>query len=128
MAGAQTMTRSFVCVLVCLLLLFDVTRAEAAPSSRDFPPGLHVPAAAEPGPDFDVDRATEAWLALLTPEQRALSDAYFEGKYWLILWSTLYGIAMMALLLGAGASQKLRDVAERVSRRPFISTLVFGVM
>ncbi len=33
-----------------------------------------------PGPGFDTDRATEAWLAILSPEQRAMSDAYFEGE------------------------------------------------
>src|SRR5689334_5999913 len=65
---------------------------------RDLPPGLHVPEAAKPGPDFDVDRATEAWLGLLSPEQRQLSDAYFEGGYWLGLWDLVYSIGALALL------------------------------
>jgi len=50
---------------------------------RDLPPGLQVPDAAKPQPGFDVNQATEAWIALLSPEQRQLSDAYFEGRYWL---------------------------------------------
>src|SRR5271157_3867915 len=93
---------------------------------RDLPPGLNVPEAAQPGPQFDVERATEAWLALLSPEQRTQSDAYFEGGYWLALWSLLYGLGVMALLLGSGASRRLRDLAERVSRRPRLSVALYA--
>jgi STE24 endopeptidase len=93
---------------------------------RDLPPGLHVPAAAQPGPGFDVERATEAWLDVLSPEQRALSDAYFEGGYWLALWSLLYGLGVMAILLWSGASRRLRDLAERVTRWRWLSVTVYG--
>jgi hypothetical protein len=55
------------------------------------PPGLQIPDAARPGAGFDVERATQALLDLLSPEQRARSDAYFEGGYWLRLWQFLYG-------------------------------------
>lgn len=47
----------------------------AATMSRDFPPGLQIPAAARPGPGFDVDKATEAYLDLLTPTQPAATPA-----------------------------------------------------
>ena len=93
---------------------------------RDLPPGLHVPAAAQPGPQFDVARATEAWLALLSTEQRAQSDAYFEGGYWLELWSLLYGLGVMAILLWSGVSRRLRDLAERASRQPWLSVAIYG--
>ena len=72
-------------VAACLFCLFAT--AYAAPSiTRDLPPGLQIPAAAEVGPSFDVEKATEAYLNLLSPEQRKLSDQYFEGGYWLQLW------------------------------------------
>ena len=46
---------------------------EAPAQDRPFtPPGVIVPDAAIPGPNFDVDKATEAYIALLTPEQRKL--------------------------------------------------------
>jgi STE24 endopeptidase len=115
--------------LGCLGLLawFGVGIACADVSiGRDLPPGLHVPAAAQPGPQFDVERATEAWLALLSTEQRAQSDAYFEGGYWLKLWSLLYGLGVMAILLWSGVSRRLRDLAERVSRRPWLSVAIYG--
>jgi STE24 endopeptidase len=112
-----------------LLLWFGVSLAGAEGTlGRDLPPGLHIPAAAQPGPQFDVERATEAWLELLSPEQRAQSDAYFEGGYWLALWSVLYGLGVMALLLWSGASRRLRDWAERVSRRPWLSVAVYAAV
>ena len=36
---------------------------------------------------FDADAATTAYLATMTPAARARSDAYFEGGYWLMLWT-----------------------------------------
>ncbi len=55
------------CFLLMVWLGIGIGAAQA-PMDRDFPPGLQLPAAAQPGPGFDVDRATEAWLALLSPE------------------------------------------------------------
>src|SRR5581483_2414553 len=117
-------------LLAAFALLLGVCASAFAQDAivRDLPPGLHVPAAAQPGPGFDVDKATEAYLGLLTPQQRALSDAYFEGGYWLILWNALYGIGVMLLLLRSGASVRFRDLAERITRRRFLSTLAYGLM
>jgi STE24 endopeptidase len=95
---------------------------------RELPPGLQVPEAAKPQPGFDVDRATEAWLALLSPEQRQLSDAYFEGRYWLDFWELVYGLGVLALLLFAGWSKRLRDVAERISRWRFLSATIYAAL
>lgn len=95
---------------------------------RDLPPGMHVPEAAKPGPNFDVDRATEAWLGLLSPEQRRLSDAYFEGGYWLQLWDALYSIAALAVLLWTGVSRRMRDLAERVVRWRFVQTMIYAAL
>ncbi len=113
------------CALALFALCCGVVHADT-PIVRDLPAGLHVPAAAASGPGFDVDTATEAWLAVLSPEQRALSDAYFEGGYWLQLWGTLYAIAVMAILLVSGASRRLAGLAGRVSSRPRISVALYG--
>jgi STE24 endopeptidase len=96
---------------------------------RDLPPGLHVPEQAIAGPTFDVDRATAAWLDTLSPEQQSLSDAYFEGGYWLRLWQFLYdGVAVVAILLLSGLSRRMRDVAERISKRPLINVAIYGAL
>ncbi len=44
------------------------------------------------GAAFNVEAATQAYLDRLDPQQRADSDAYFEGGYWLDLWQWLYGL------------------------------------
>jgi STE24 endopeptidase len=122
--GRVTLPR-ILCLGLLLWLGVGVACAEGA-LGRDLPVGLHIPAAAQPGPQFDVERATEAWLDVLSPEQRAQSDAYFEGGYWLALWSVLYGLGVMALLLWTGASRRLRERAERVSRHRWLSVAVYA--
>jgi len=118
--------KTLVRVVCSLLLVWASFEAAVADTIvRDLPPGLHVPAGAQPGPGFDVERATEAWLGLLSPEQRALSDAYFEGGYWLKLWSLLYGLGVMALLLWTGWSRRMRDLAERVGGKPGLSVAIY---
>ena len=112
-------------LLVCLSAGF--AHADS-PVARDLPPGLQIPDAARPGPNFDVDRATEAYLNLLSPEQRALSNAYFEGGYWLQLWSFVYGLGVAALLLWGGISRRLRDMARRVSPRPWLYTWLYSLL
>ena len=127
-------------VLVCLLLLLGGSAlAQTAPSAsqatptagpiaRDFPPGLQIPDAARPGPHFDADKATEAYLNLLTPEQRKLSDDYFEGGYWLQLWEFLYGIAIGVFLLVSGISVRMRDFARSVTRFRWLSTAIYVLL
>jgi STE24 endopeptidase len=83
--------------------------AEPAPVALEIPPG------AEAGPDFDVERATGAYLGLLTPEQRARSDAYFEGGYVLLFVDLLYGLGLAWLLLRTRLSARLRDQADRIT-------------
>jgi STE24 endopeptidase len=109
-----------------LLLIAGTAFAYAeAPVTRDLPPGLAIPDAARPGPNFDVDRATAAYLNLLSPAQRASSDAYFEGGYWLQLWGLLYGFAVAAIFLCSGLSRRLRDFARRRSARPWLQTAIY---
>jgi STE24 endopeptidase len=77
-------------------------------------------------PAFDPEAATEAYLARLTAEERARSDAYFEGGYWLQLWGFLYGLGVAWLLLGSGLSSRMRDLGERVTRFPFVHTVIYA--
>ncbi|MFT3790798.1 MAG: M48 family metallopeptidase [Rudaea sp.] len=120
-----------VCIALCALLVSDWALAEPAQGAslaRDLPPGLQIPDAAKPGPNFDIERATQAYLDLLSPEQRKQSDAYFEGGYWLLLWGLFYGIAVAAVLLWGGLSTRMRDLAQRVSRRPWLYTWIYGLL
>jgi len=94
---------------------------------RDLPPGLQIPAAAQAGPDFDVDKATDAYLNLLSPEQRSLSDRYFEGGYWIQLWELCWSVAICVLLLASGASRRMSELSQRLSRHKWVSTPIYIV-
>lgn len=63
---------------------------------------------------FDVEKETQKYIDTLTPEQKAKSDAYFEGGYWLLLWSLLYGIAVAWMFLSKGLSSKIKGIAAKV--------------
>jgi len=67
-------------VLAFVLSLAALLDAQTPPSS----PVLQIPPAAQARPEFDPEAATRAYLATLGPEQKARSDAYFEGGNWLI--------------------------------------------
>jgi STE24 endopeptidase len=114
-------------VWVAAVLLLCLAGAAAAdqPIVRDLPPGLQIPAAAQPGPSFDVDQATQAYLDLLSPEQRKLSDRYFEGGYWLQLWEMLWTVGACVLLLVSGTSRRMSRFAQRLSLRKWISTPLY---
>jgi STE24 endopeptidase len=110
-------------VLTAVFFLCLIAGAWAdQPIVRELPPGLQIPAAAQPGPDFDADKATAGYLNLLSPQQRALSDRYFEGGYWLQLWELLWTIGSCVLLLATGVSRRMSQWAQRLSRRKWIST------
>ena len=76
---------------------------------------------------FDVDAATEEYLGGMTAEEKERSDSYYEGGYWLQLWSFLYGLGVAWLLLGTGLSARMRDLAERVGRWRPIATALYAV-
>lgn len=50
-------------------------------------------------PPFDAETATRAYLATLNGAARAKSDAYFEGGYWLPLWSALFSVISYWIML-----------------------------
>ena len=85
------------------------------------------PPAAQASDRFDPEAATEAYLAKLSPAERARSDAYFEGGYWLQLWGFLYGLGVSLLLLSTRLSARLRDLAHRLSRRGPLQTIYYWV-
>jgi len=64
---------------------------------------------------FDPAAATRAWLATVPKDERAKSDAYFEGGYWLLLWNFLLTVAIAIFLLVSRISARLRDLAERIT-------------
>lgn len=84
-------------------------------------------AAAAAPQGFDVEAATRAYLDTLQGPARAKSDAYFEGGYWMPLWGTLLSLALYYLLLRFGWAARLRDWAERVTKRRWLQPALFAL-
>ena len=61
----------------------------------------------------DPEAATQAYLDRLSPQLRARSDAYFEGGYWLQLWSLLVTLLIAWLLLRTAPAQAARRWCAR---------------
>ena len=78
-------------------------------------------------PAFDPEVATRAYLATLNGAARARSDAYFEGGYWLGLWSSLVGIASYLLMLYLGWSATWSGWAARVTKRRWLQPALYSV-
>jgi STE24 endopeptidase len=110
-----------------LLLVFFVVgaaRAQTAPVTAT--PSQHPVTTTQTG-HFDIEAATNAYMAELSPEQRARSDAYFEGGYWLILWDLLVALGVAWLLLGTRLSASMRNIAERITRLRWLQTAIYVV-
>ena len=112
-------------VVLAILLLSVAANAQ---------PGTSVAPAVQPGasqtmagPAFDVKAAVDAYLAKMPPAQRARSDAYFEGGYWLLLWDFLTTVVVMWLLLRFRWSARMRDLAERLTRFRPLQTALYWI-
>jgi STE24 endopeptidase len=114
-----------VTILACGVL-FTALMAAAQPAT-EIPDITKVPAAAQPSDHFDVNAATEAYMALIPASAKARSDAYFEGGYWLILWDFLVGAIVCLLLLNLGWSAAMRNFAERITKGKNRQTFLYWV-
>ena len=107
----------------CLTIaLSNGAHAQQAPTP---PPALRI--SAENPSAFDPATATQEWLDTVPSDQRAKSDAYFQGGYWLILWNFLLAAAISIFLLSSRISARLRDFAERRSRFKAIQVSLFAI-
>jgi len=112
--------RHLACFVFLAICLSTICRAETTP-----PTTLEIPAAARPGPSFDVKAATDAWLASVPRDKKARSDSYFEGGYWLQLWDFLLFSAIMLLFLQTRLSAHIRDWATRIVANIHLQTLLY---
>ena len=96
--------------------------------ASDQPPQLNLPSAAQWGPAFDVSKATDAYIATIPAADRAKSDAYFEGGYWISAWAALITVALCWILLRTRFSARLREFAERRTRRPYWQGFIYAVV
>ena len=112
--------------LFAIFLLFMVTPVMAQTDTPEpqLPPRAaptrHVEVGQLPNmdttPAFDPHQATARYLAKVSGEARARSDAYFEGGYWLKLLDLIYALGVAATLLWSHLSLRIQDWAEGRTR------------
>src|SRR5438309_1674372 len=94
--------------LVIFVIAF-VTFSTALPAQENAT--VSPVSAATPTGITNPEAATRAWLDTMPGNEKARSDAYFEGGYWLILWDFLFAAAIALLLLTTKLSARIRDLA-----------------
>ena len=114
-------TGHFIFSVVLLTTIF----ASGHPSSSS---AQNVPSPPAPSAQpFDINPAVNAYLAKMPPAQRARSDAYFEGGYWLILWDFLVTVVGMWVLLHFRWSARMRNLAERITGFRALQTALYWI-
>jgi STE24 endopeptidase len=122
------------------LAVFLLLRTAAM--AQDLPPDQQLPPVASPThrvdvgqlpvldttPAFNPDAATQQWLARLSPEARAKSDAYTEGGEVLQFVDLIYGLGVAALLLWLQISARIRDWAEELTRGRAWQVMLYAVV
>src|SRR5688572_17689578 len=112
-------------LLFCLA--FVIGFAAPLPAQEASPaPTVSTPEPSIP-PGTDPATATRAWLDTVPPDKREKSDAYFEGKYWLILWNFLLSAAIFVFLLASGISAGIRDRVERLTRFKALQVTLYAI-
>jgi STE24 endopeptidase len=123
-----SVARRLLCLFLICAAVTSIAAAQNPGTSSDSPtsaaPATNIHAAAQP---FDINAAVEAYLAKMPPEQRARSNAYFEGGYWLQLWDFMTTTLVMWLLLRFRWSMRMRDLAERITRFRPLQTALYWV-
>jgi STE24 endopeptidase len=111
--------------MLLLILLFNLLAAAQTGSASVQPVQSSVNSG--PGRSFDIKAAVDAYLAKMPPAQRARSDAYFEGGYWLMLWDFLLAVFVLWLMLHFRWSAGMRNLAERITRFRPLQTVLYWV-
>jgi len=107
-------------ILFATVLIYRQTSNSSAPPDSS-------PLNAQQAQPFDINAAVNAYLAKMPPAQRARSDAYFEGGYWLILWDFLSTVFVMWLLLHFRWSARMRNLAVRITRCRPLQTALYWI-
>src|SRR5439155_8876907 len=102
------MTLRFVVLVVALATFSSSLLAQETATPSPMP-------AATPIGITDPETATRAWLDTMPLNEKARSDAYFEGTYRLILWNFLLTVATALFLLTTKLSARIRDLAAALT-------------
>ncbi len=76
---------------------------------------------------FNAQQATKAYLAEVSPAERAKAAAFATGNHWLMLVDALAGLAIAALLLFTRLSARMRGLALRLTRAPVLQSAIYAL-
>src|SRR5579863_5161754 len=111
-------------LVLCSLLAPNAPAQIGAASPAPTPPAAtQTPSS----PSFDVNAAVEGYFAKMPPAERARSNAYFEGGYWLLLWDFLSTLLVMWILLRFRWSMHMRDLAQHITRFRPLQTALYWI-
>jgi STE24 endopeptidase len=113
--------------LLVSIAVFGSAAALAQPAIQPTVDITRIPAAAQPSPSFNVNDATEAYMAMMPPAAVERSNAYFEGGYWLILWDFLYASAVCLIVLNTRWSAAMRNRAQRITRFRWLQDALYWI-
>lgn len=126
-------------VLAALVMGFSLLSAAQAQSEPAAP--IHIVPRAAPTTHVDVrpllppgvanfsaEKATAAYMARISPADRARSDAYFEGGYVLLVVDLIYALIVAGILLWAQISARMRDVADFIGQSLIGRLLVYTMI
>ena len=119
------MARTGQFLLVTILLSTALASGQSSTPSAPAAPSPATHAATAQA--FDIRAAVDAYLAKMSPVQRARSDAYFEGGYWLLLWDFLSTVIVMWLLLQFRWSARMRNLAEHLTGLRPLQTALYWI-
>jgi len=108
-------------------LLIAVALAGAGAARAETPPPFDPGKAAAAARIKDPAAATRAYLESVPNDRREKTKAYATGNYVLDVVDALWTVAVMAALLGFGLSARMRDRAERLTRRKPLQTAAYWV-
>ena len=118
----RRMSKALFCAwTACAVLSFGTDRLAAQEAASPRP----AQALAAGERVTDPEAATRAYIASIPPEQKAKSDAYFEGGYWLILWNFAAAAGVSLLLLQTRLSARMRNLSERIAPWKPVQTFLF---
>ena len=123
---AKTVWR-LVALFVCVLAFTTSAQAQQGPMAA---PTAHVQVGQllPPGVEnFNQQKAVDAYLARVSPKDKARSDAYIEGGYALSVVDTVYTLVVAALLLWLRASAAMRNYAASTTRWRFLQVPIYVV-
>ena len=121
MAGSLSRTGAVgaTALLIVVIAIAGLARLDAQP-----PPG---PGPSPPPPISPSTLRSEVLTEYtLPPETLAKSEALYRTSTMMLIVGTLYGLAILGLLVVLKVAPRFRDLAERVSGRRFVQALIFA--